>query len=374
MIAGGGVMGCALAYQLARRGRQVVLLERETLGSQSTARCAGGIRQQFSSETNVRLQQLAVRMLLDFETEVGAPSGFRQIGYLFVLSKPELLLEFRANLELWGRCGLDEARWVEPAEIGELAPILSLEGILGGTFCPTDGLAGPADVTTGYAGAARRAGAGLREGVEVTGLEVAGGRLRSVRTSAGEIATELFFDCAGPWSEAVGRLAGIEVPVKPYRRHVIVSDSFPAVRRDHPFVVDFATSFYFHPEGDGVLFGMSDREEPSSFETDVDWGFLEKIVEEASRRAPALQSAGLRTAWAGLYETTPDHQAILGAAEGLEGFWCACGFSGHGFMQAPAAGLVVAQMACGETPSVDVSAFAHSRFGRRRLVRERNVI
>ena len=144
--------------------------------------------------------------------------------------------------------------------------------------------------------------------------------------------------------------------------------------RENPFVVDFETSFYFHPEGDGVLFGMSDREEPSTFNTEVRWDFLEKVVDEASRRAPALEQATVRAAWAGLYETTPDHQAILGPVDEVPGLWCACGFSGHGFMQAPAVGLVLAQMLCGEEPAVDISPFAHRRFAAGGLVRERNVI
>ena len=367
-------MGCSLAYQLARRGRQVLLLERERLGSQSTARCAGGIRQQFSNEPNVRLQMLSVRLLLGFEAELGIPSGFRQNGDLFVLTRPEEVALFRRNLELWRSCGLEEARWIEPAEARALAPIRDVEDVLGGTFGPSDGLAGPADVTSGFAAGARRHGALLREGVEVTGIHVERGRVRGVTTSQGEVSAETVFICAGAWSGLVGRLAGLEVPVLPYRRHVFVTDAFAAVRRDDPLVVDFSTSFYFHPEGEGVLFGMSDRDEESSFSTEVDWGFLEKVVDEAARRAPALQSAGIRTAWAGLYETTPDNQAILGPADGVDGLWLACGFSGHGFMQAPAAGLVVAQLACGEEPAVDISAFAHSRFRSGAAVPERNVI
>ena len=367
-------MGCALAYQLARRGQDVVLLERAELGSQSTGKCAGGVRQQFSNETNVRLQKLAVRLLKDFEAEIGVSADFKQIGYLFVLTTPGLAEDFKALVEMWHRTGLEEARWVSPAEIAELSPILNVEDVLGGTYCPTDGLAGPSEVTTGYAAAARRHGARIREGVAVTGVRLEGGRVAGVATTEGEIAAPVLFDCAGAWSQEIGAMAGATVPVKPYRRHIFVSDSFDQVRRDNPFVVDFATSFYFHPEGDGVLFGMSDREEASTFSTEVDWDFLERVVEAAAQRAPALEQATVRTAWAGLYETTPDHQAILGPVTEVPGLWCACGFSGHGFMQAPAAGVVLAQMLCGEAPEVDVSQFGHGRFAAGGLVRERNII
>ena len=249
-----------------------------------------------------------------------------------------------------------------------------MDDVIGGTFCPTDGLASPADVTAGYAGAARRHGARLREHVAVTGVDVDGGRVRAVRTDAGEIATPVVFDCAGAWSAEVGRMAGVNVPVRPFRRHVFVTGAFPEVSRSTPMTVDFATSFYFHPEGDGVLLGMSDRQEPSTFSTDVDWGLLERLVPVAAHRVPALERAGIRTAWAGLYETTPDHQAVLGPVEDVEGFWCACGFSGHGFMQAPAVGLVLAELLVEGRSQVDISALSHGRFRRGELVAERNVI
>lgn len=367
-------MGCSLAYQLSRRGVQVVLLERAQLGSGSTAKCAGGVRQQFSNETNVRLQRLAVRLFGDFEAETGGHADFRQVGYLFLLTQPAMVEEFRQLLSMWHREGVTEARWVEPEEALRLSPVLNVEDVLGCTFCPTDGLASPADVTAGYAAAARRHGARLLEGVEVVGIEVAEGRVRGVRTLEGEISTPLVFCCAGAWSAEVGRMAGVDLPVSPYRRHVFVTGPFPQVPRTNPMTVDFATSFYFHPEGDGVLFGMSDRSEPPTFNTEVDWSFLERVVEVAAHRAPALEQAGVKTGWAGLYETTPDHQAILGPVADPEGFWCACGFSGHGFMQAPAAALVLAQMLVEGKAEVDVSALGYDRFLRGALVAERNVI
>jgi sarcosine oxidase subunit beta len=375
VIVGGGVVGCSLAYQLARRGVDVLLLERAELASQSTGRCAGGVRHQFSSETNVRLQRLAVRLLLAFDEETGGHAGFRQIGYLFLLTRPHQVADFRRMLAMWHRLGVRDARWVSPEDAHELAPVLNVSDVLGGTFCPSDGVASPVDLTSGYAAAARRAGARIREGEAVTGIDVRQGRIEAVTTSAGgRVATAVVFDCAGAWSAEVGRMAGVEVPVKAYRRHICVTDAFPDVPRTNPLAVDFTTSLYFHPEGEGVLFGMSNHAEPSTFSTDVDWDFLERIVEEAAHRAPALERATVKTAWAGLYETTPDHQAILGPVRGVDGFWCACGFSGHGFMQAPAVGVVLAQMLLEGRSEVDVSALSHDRFAAGELVGESNVI
>jgi len=332
------------------------------------------VRQQFSNEPNVRLQRMSVRMLERFEEEVGHPADFRQIGYLFLLTQPQLVEDFRKNLEMWHRVGLNDARWVNPDEASRMVPILNVEDVLGCTFCPTDGIASPADVTSGYAAAARRLGARLREGVELLGIDVADGRVQGVRTSRGDVATRLLFNCAGPWAASIGRMAGLEVPVLPFRRHIAVTDTFPAVSRTTPMTVDFHTSLYFHPEGDGVLLGMSDRDEGPGYSTDVDWDFLERMFETAATRAPALASAGMKTAWAGLYESTPDHQAILGPIPEVEGFWCAAGFSGHGFMQAPAAALLLTQLLLDESSEIDISPFGFERFARGALTREKNVI
>ena len=374
VIAGGGVMGCALAYQLAKRQVDVLLLERETLGSQSTGKCAGGVRQQFSMEANVRLQRMAVTMLDGFEEETGHPADFRQIGYLFVLTLPQQVEDFRHNMDMWHRVGLTEARWVDAEEASRMVPVLNVEDVVGCTFFPTDGIASPADVMSGYAAAARRHGARLKEGVEVVGIDVASGRVQGVRTSQGDVATRLVVNCAGPWSASIGRMAGLEIPVLPYRRHIAVTGPFPAVPRTNPMTVDFQSSLYFHPEGDGVLIGMSDREEPPGFATEVNLSFLERMFEQAARRAPALAGAGVKTAWSGLYETTPDHQAILGPVPELEGFWCACGFSGHGFMQAPAAALLLTQLLLEKRSEIDITPFAFTRFAQGSLVKERNVI
>ncbi len=313
-------------------------------------------------------------MLEKFEEEVGHAADFRQIGYMFVLTQPQQVEEFRRNLEMWHAAGLSEARWVEPDEAARMVPVLNVEDVLGCTFCPTDGIASPADVTMGYAAAARRLGARIREGVEVTGIECDGGKVRSVRSTDGDVATPLVFDCAGPWASSIGRMAGLEIPVLPYRRHIAVTDTFSAVPRTTPMTVDFRTSLYFHPEGDGVLIGMSDREEGSAYNTDVNWDFIARMFEEAEVRAPKLAQASMKTAWAGLYESTPDHQAILGPIREVEGFWCAAGFSGHGFMQAPATALLLTQLLLDGKTEIDISSFAFERFARGSLVRERNII
>jgi sarcosine oxidase, subunit beta len=374
VVVGGGVIGCSIAYHLAGRGVKVVLVERDALGSQSTGKCAGGVRRQFSSETNVLMQQMSVRLLAGLEAETGVDPEFRQIGYLFVLTNDHQIDDFRRLLSMWLRLGVSDARWVEPAEIRDLAPIVRGDDILGGTFCPSDGIASPHAVTSAYASAAKRLGAKIMEGVEITGIDVHAGRVSAVRTSAGEIITPAVFNCAGAWSGEVGKMAGVSVPIEPYPRNIFVTEPMPAVTRDHPMTIDMTTSFYFHPEGEGLLFGMGLPNEKPSFDTEVDWAVLEAMAEVVERRAPALGSAGVRSAWAGLYEMTPDHQPILGAVDDIDGFWCACGFSGHGFQMAPAVGHLLARSFVGEPPEVSLDVFAHRRFTTGVVEPELNVI
>ncbi len=368
------MVGCSLAFHLAERGAQVVLVERDGLGSQSTGRCAGGVRRQFSSDTNVLIQQLSVHLLASLEATTGVDPEFRHIGYLFVLTSDQQVEDFRRLLSMWLRLGVSDARWVEPSEMRELAPALGGDDILGGTFCPSDGIASPHAVTSGYAAAARRLGATILDDVAVTGIDQRHGRVQMVRTSSGDITTAAVFNCAGAWAAEVGKMAGIMVPVEPYPRHIFVTDPMPDLPRDHPMTIDFGSSFYFHPEGEGMLFGMGLPDEIPSFDTEVDWALLDTIAAVVERRAPRLGTAGIRAAWAGLYEMTPDHQPILGPVDDVAGFWCACGFSGHGFQQAPAVGYLLAQWFAGEQPEIPLDIFAHRRFTTGMSEPERNVV
>ena len=372
VIVGGGVVGCSLAYHLARAGMRPLLLERGELGSGSTARNAGGVRQQFSTEVNVRIGMLSRRLLEDFEDEVGSTAGLRQIGYLLVATDDRQLAGFRDNVAMQHAVGLDDVRLLSTAEVVELVPDLNVDDVVGGTYCPSDGLAGPSEVTTGYVAAARRLGASVVDGSEVTGIDRDGDSVRGVTAGDVHVSTPLVVNCAGPYAGVVGELAHVDVPVKPYRRHLFLTEDF-ALRSEPPMTVDMSTSFYFHPEGAGLLLGMSDPDEPSSFDTSVDWSFLEHLVEHATHRLPALERAAIRTGWAGLYEVSPDNQALVGESE-LPGFWLCCGFSGHGFMQAPAIGRLLAAEITGTGSDIDLAPLRPDRFSRRASVPETAII
>ncbi len=375
VIVGGGVMGVSTAYHLARRGvRDVVLLEREAfLGHGSTGRCAGGVRYQFATEVNIRLSLVSIPMLEHFREEVGIDAGYRPVGYLFLLTREEDVKAFRHNVDLQRRLGV-QTEWLSGDEVRRRLPFMRLDDVIAGTFHAKDGLADPHSVVQGYAQAARRMGVRILTDTEVTGIHVEGGRVRGVETNRGSVDAPIVVNAAGPWAGVVGKMAGVEIPVTPLRRQWLTTTPLPDLPPDFPFVIDFAQALYFHPEGKGVLTGMSNPNEKPGFDTSVDPEWELVHMEAAMARMPMLAQAGVMSRVAGLYEVTPDAHPIFGATP-VEGFYVCAGFSGHGFMHGPVAGLLMAEILLdGQAHTVDVSMLDLARFQEDRLIREYNVV
>ena len=374
VVVGGGVMGCSIAYHLARQKVRVVVLEREPrLATGATGRCSGGVRHQFSNSANVQLSIASIRKLKNFAEELGCEIDLHQDGYLFLITKAESLEHFRASAAMQNALGVPTE--ILPVEkIGELVEHVNLKDVCAGSYCREDGVADPNGVTLGYAGKARELGAEIALENEVIGIRRDGSRIAAVCTRREEIATSVVVNAAGPWSAAVGEMAGVEVPVRPYRRHVFITHGFAEVPRNHLFVIDFDTTFYFHREGEGVLMGMSDPDEPSSFRDAVDWEFLDRVTEVGVRRFPPLANASIRRAWTGLYEVTPDANPILGEASQLSGFFLATGFSGHGFMHGPVVGELITDLILRRPPQIDISGFSLDRFALSKTRPEANVV
>jgi sarcosine oxidase subunit beta len=374
VIVGGGCMGAATACYLARHGAgEIVLVEREAqLATGSTGRNAGGVRHQFSDAANIALSRESIAVLARFEAEFGSPIDFWQDGYLFLLSSETSDLAFAEAVALQRRLGLD-VRWLTAAEAAAMTPGLDATGVRAATFCPADGIADPNGVTMGFVRAAQLAGGltVLRD-TEVTGIDVAGGRVAGVTTSQGPIATRVVVNAAGPWAGQVAAMAGVTLPVVPERRHIFIAQPAPGASWDDAayagrtpssrlMVIDFDTTFYFHREGAGLLFGMGDPSERPGFDTTVRWDFLPTVTEMAVTRLPALGDASVTHAWAGLYEMTPDHNPVIGGL-GVAGLYAIAGFSGHGFQHAPAAGRILADVIVGRDPAFDLAPFAFARF------------
>ncbi len=363
-IIGGGIMGASTAYHLARRGcTDVVILERDFLAQASTGLSAGGIRQQFSHPANIRLSQEAVRLYERFEDEFGVDINFRQVGYLFLAQSEATWQEFLANVEIQ-RAHNVPVEVLTPDEIKYRWPYVVVDDLRGGTFGPKDGYADPYSVAMAFAAAARRMGVRIEEQTGVTGLLVEGGRVEGVATTRGPVSAPVVVNVAGAWGAQVAKMAGLDLPVVPYRRQVFITKAFDPIPKPVPMILDIEPAFYFRGEGPGILMGMSDQQEPPSFNTNVDYHFLERVIEMAVRRAPILEEAEILRGWGGLYDITPDDNPIIGPLPGVEGLYCAIGFSGHGFQQGPTVGRVLAELILDGRTDFDLSPFAHDRFDR----------
>jgi sarcosine oxidase subunit beta len=363
-IIGGGIMGASTAYHLARRGcSSVVILEKDLLAQASTGLSAGGIRQQFSHPANIRLSQEAVRVFERFEEEFGVDMEFRQVGYLFLAQSEEVWEEFLTNVEVQRQYGVP-VEALSPEEIKHRWPYLNVEDLRGGTFCGEDGYADPYMAAMGFANAARRMGVRIEEQTRVTSIRIEDGQVRGVETTRGPISAPVVVDVAGPWAGEVARMAGFDLPAAPYRRQVFMTQAFEAIPKPVPMILDIEPAFYFRGEGPGVLMGMSDPDEPSSFNLNVDYAFMEQVIEAAIHRAPILEDCEILRGWGGLYAITPDDNPIIGPLPGAEGLFCAIGFSGHGFQQSPTVGRILSELILDGRTDFDLSPFAHDRFGK----------
>ncbi|WP_448608432.1 NAD(P)/FAD-dependent oxidoreductase [Geodermatophilus sp. URMC 60] len=374
VVIGGGVVGLSSACSLARAGvRDVVLLDAGALGSGSTCKAAGGVRAQFSDPVNIALGARSLETFRDFPRLFGQEIDLSQVGYLFLLSTPEAVVAFEANVALQNELGVP-SRVIGVDEARRLSPLIATEGLLAAAYSPTDGHCTPESVVLGYAAAARRAGATLLPHCAAAGIDVRDGRVTGVRTAAGTIRTDTVVCAAGAWSAEVGSWAGVDLLVTPLRRQILVTEPMPGLDPHTPFTIDFETSLYFHREGSGLLLGMSDPAETPGFALSRSDAWLPRLGEAIERRAPALAEVGIVGGWAGLYEMTPDHNALIGRADTVEGFLYATGFSGHGFLMGPAVGEVVRDLYLGEEPFVDVSGLGAARFTSADVRPELNIV
>jgi sarcosine oxidase subunit beta len=373
VVIGGGVIGTSAAFHLAEAGVDVVLVERAQLGSGSTRRAAGGVRTQFSDVLNIEIANRSLAAFRDFGRRPGWEIGLRQVGYLFVLTRESDAEEFETSVALQNERGLD-SRIVTAQEARALCPILAGDDILAGAFSPGDGHASPEDVVQGYGVGTRAHGGHIEVGCEVQAINTSGADVTEVVTSHGSIRTNAVICAAGAWSRRCGAMIGVELPVIPLRRQILFTEPIDGLPETLPMTIDFESSFYFHREGPGLLMGMSDPHEKPGFsvETTDDW--IPDLMEIVRQRAPRIADVGIRGGWAGLYEMTPDHNAIIGEAAGFSRFLYATGFSGHGFLQGPAVGEILRDLFLGRSPFVDIAPLSAERFDAAALRPEYNIV
>jgi sarcosine oxidase subunit beta len=356
----------------------VLLLEQAQLGSGSTCKAAGGVRAQFSDPINIALGLRGLDAFERFPDRPGQEIDLRQPGYLFLLSSEQEVAAYEQSVALQNAMGVP-SRMLTPAEAVELSPAIDTDGLLAASYHHRDGYCSPESVVLGYATGARRHGATIRTGVQVLGIDTEGGEIRAVETDAGTVAASAVICAAGAWSRDVGALAGVDLPVEPLRRQILISEPLPPdllglLPESMAMTIDAGTTFYFHREGPGLLLGMSYQDETPGFRLDYSEAWLPDLMAAIERRAPALLDLGIAHRWVGLYEVTPDHNALLGESSTVSRFLYATGFSGHGFLQGPAVGEVVRDLYLGRQPFLDVAPFSAERFGSGELRGEVNIV
>jgi sarcosine oxidase subunit beta len=378
VIVGAGVMGASIAYHLAARGcTDVLILEKElTEISGTTARSVAGVRHQFSSEVNVRLSLYSIERIKHFTEEIGGHADLHQHGYLFLIDDPATWQEYQRNAEMQRRLGA-RVETLTPEEATRFIPQTRLDGLLGATYGPDDGHCDAHGIALGYLNRARELGARLLRATSATGFRIEEGRVTAVLAPDGPIGCEIVVNAAGPYAGEVAALAGLDVPVKPYRRVVYVTEPFSLIPDAIPLTIDVGSGFYLRKEQQNVLFGASNYDEPSSHNLQIDWDWLDTVLEKGFARFPILERAGLaeKLCWAGSYEITPDHMPILGRHPELSNYVDASGFSGHGVMHSPATGLLIAEeILDGRAHTIEIDELRIARFRGRELRREQNVI
>ncbi len=357
VVVGGGCVGASVAYHLAAAGcTDVVLVESNTLGSGSTGKAAGGIRMQHGDPLNTRLARRSLEEFSRFEELTGTDIGFKQVGYLFLLDNDRDHELFTAAAAMQLDAGIP-VELLTPEAAGTRVPQLDLDGLVGATYCPLDGYATPEAVVQGYAAAARRLGARVRQGTAATRVLVDRGRVRGVEAGGETITADVVVCAAGTGSAALAATAGVDLPVTGERRRIFFTNRSGGVPDGIPLTVDFASGFYFHREGPGLVFAGREFE-------------AEDLMAPALRRLPVLADLPITASWYGDYDMSPDHNAMVGAADHVAGLHYATGFSGHGFMLSPAVGEHLAELITGREPTIDLTALSATRFdahgGRRR--------
>lgn len=386
VIIGGGIFGTNLAYALATHGAtNIMLFEQDVLAAGSSGKATGGLRQQFTDELDIRSSIEGIHFYERFTREytpanaAHRPPTFDQYGYMFLCSTQESWQAMRVYVDRQRALGVP-TQLITPAEVSARVPQLVIDDLLGATFCPTDGYSDAGAMTRALGSAASELGVSIQEHTPVTAITVRQSRVESVSTPDETIATPIVVNAGGVYSSLVARLAGItDLPVWPLKRQLYQTEVFDDLPEDLPMVVDVETGFHFRRRDGGVTLSMplpisaeqverNRRLEPEAFETDLDPTLWPLLQSEIRRRCPTLGRATIRRAWAGFYEMTPDEHPIIGPTD-IQGFFCGCGFSGHGFMHAPGAARLLTEHLLGkqDAPS-DLERFSLERFRTGKLI------
>ena len=373
VIIGGGVMGCGIQYNMAVRGlTDSVLLERDSLGSGSTGKSQAICRMHYSNPITARMAWESMKVYRDFQERVGGPSGYVRTGYL-VVAGPQDRAAMEANVAMQVDQGINTSV-VTQADVAEFAPMLDVTDAAGLAYEPESGYADPYSVTTTYSTRAREMGCSVLTSTAATGVEVSHGRVIAVRTADSRIETPLAVVAAGPWSRGVFAGIGVDLPLSTVRHQMIIIRRPEGVLATHPAFGDLIQEFSSRPDAvDITLIGVGeDDADLETYNQGVDTSTVEDVFGKLVRRVPAIDGGFFQGGWSGLFTITPDWHPILDRVEGIDGLYCAAGFSGHGFKLAPMVGEAMAELVLeGRAKTVDLTPLRMSRFAEGDLLRSR---
>ncbi len=374
VVIGGGSIGCAIAYNLAKLGfKDVVVLEKGYICRGSTGRCAAGIRQQWGTEMNCLLSRLSIRHfeVMNEMLEYNGDVEFKQNGYLMVTYSEDEAEMLKNNLVLHKKLGIP-VQFLTVEDVREIVPALNTERVIASTICMEDGQANPFKVTDAYMQAAKASGVQFHTYTEVTGLKMKDNRITTVVTDRGEISTPNVVNAAGPYAKFISRMIGHDLPVEPERHQIVVTE--PLEPFFQPLVMNFHHSTYCQQVANGsVLTGYGDPKESKGVNYSCSWKFLKELADKVLDQFPVMRNANIIRHWAGHYGISPDGQPVLGKVPGVEGYFLAQG-CGKGFMLSPAIGELVAQCVAGKETTIPIDILSVERFEKGELIVEPAVV
>ena len=380
IIIGGGIVGCAVAFELAKRGRSdILLIDKEYLSSGATGRCGAGIRQQWGSLLNATLAVESTHIFETLEEYTGynRSCGLNQSGYLLLAYTEKEWAQFQENLAVQHSLGVDSFAVDLEQEVYKYVPHINTAGLYGATFCQKDGHADPFHCTFAYAQGAKRMGVDILTYTHEDQLLAENGKIKGVLTDQGEFTANTVVNCTGGWAPGLAAQVGDEIPVYPERHQIMVTEPVAPLGADGkymPMVMSFSRKFYVQQTPHGSLIMGIAETEPVSFNINSSWQFLENCSRILTDSLPALKALRVVRQWAGHYDVSPDRSPVIDFSAHAEGLVTICGFSGHGFMVAPRTAILVANALCGEEDSIDIKQFACERFQSGQLLLEPSVV
>ena len=374
VIIGGGVNGCSLAYNLVKRGVDVVVFEKKYLSSGATGACGAGIRQQWSTRENAELSINSVKIFESLSKELGEDIELRQGGYLIAIHDDKGMKQAEKNVNMQRSLGL-KVDILDPGQINDIVPILDVKGMqaIGATFCPTDGHANPFKTTFAYANAAKRNGAKIYTHTNVINIKLNNKRISEVKTDKGSIKTNTVVNAAGVWSKEIAEMVGVKLPNIPFRKEIMATERFKPMFE--AMVISFKDGIYFSQQKEGqIVGGIPIPEERSGYKTIPTFSFMQHMSRTLIRYAPVLKHVNMLRHWTGFYDVTPDARPILGETEEVKGFIQCHGFSGHGFMLSPMVIKLLSDFIVDGKTSDILESLNLNRFKGKKIVKEISVV